>query len=151
MMASAPTQDQQYWAKMARFQQPGFGERLSAAATAKAAGLEKFRAAGGADDPGVLRKKAERLALAEARDTRLTERKVAREAQEAAERAAREASEATEKAEREEREARERVEKASRQVALEEEKKNERDARYAARKVRKLERQKSPFGKLGRR
>jgi hypothetical protein len=136
---------------MARFQQPEFGERLSAAATAKAVGLKKFRAMGGADAPEVLRKKADRLARAEAREARLTERKLAREAQEAAERAAREASEATETAEREQREAREHTEKATRQVALDEGKKAERDARYAARKVRKLERQKSPFGKLGRR
>jgi hypothetical protein len=40
---------------------------------------------------------------------------------------------------------------ASRKVALEQEKKTECDARYAAWKVRKLERQKSPFGKFGRR
>lgn len=137
--------------KMVKFQQPGFGERLSAAAAAKEAGLKRFRAQGGVNDPEVLKKKAERLGRVQARDLRLTERRLAREAQDAAELAAREAKETADKAEREEREAVEHAEQASRKAALEEEKKAERDARYAARKVRKLERQKSPFGKFGRR
>jgi uncharacterized protein DUF6481 len=136
---------------MASFQHPDFGERLNAAATAKQAVLERYRAKVNSSDPQLLRKQAERLALVQARDARLAERKAAREAEESAERAAREAREAAEKAEREEREARERVEKAAWTAALEEEKKAERDARYAARKARKVERQNSPFGKLGRR
>ena len=136
---------------MARFQQPGFGERLSAAASAKKVALKRFRARGDVNDPEVLRKRAKRLGQAQARDARLAERKLARETQDAAELAAREARETTEKAEREEREACERAEQASRKVALEQEKKTERDARYTARKVRKLERQRSPFGKFGRR
>ncbi|SEF09716.1 hypothetical protein SAMN05444161_8310 [Rhizobiales bacterium GAS191] len=136
---------------MARFRQPDFGERLSAAATAKEVGLEKYHAKGGVNDPEVLRKQDERLARTQARETRLRERKLARAAQEAAERSSREAGEAAEKTEREQREARERTEEVSRKAALEEEKKAERDARYAARKVRKRERQNSPSGKLGRR
>ncbi|MFI5014840.1 MAG: DUF6481 family protein [Hyphomicrobiales bacterium] len=136
---------------MATFQHPNFDERLSAAATAKQAVLERFRAKIKGGDPDFLKKQAERLAIAQARDARIAERKAAREAQEAAERAVREAREAAEKAEREEREAREHAEAVAWKAALEEEKKAERDARYAARKARKLERLNSPFGKLGRR
>jgi hypothetical protein len=136
---------------MAIFQHPDFNERLSAASTAKQALLERFRSKVKTDDPEFLRKQAERLAISQAREARLAERKAAREAQEAAERAAREAKEAAEKKEREEREARERVEAAAWKAALEEEKKAARDARYAARKARKLERLSSPFGKYGRR
>jgi hypothetical protein len=136
---------------MASFQHPGFGERLTAAATAKQAVLERFRAKTAGSDPDFLKKQAERLAVAQAREARLAERKAAREAQEAAELAARQAREAAEKAEREEREARERAEASAWKAALEEEKKKERDARYAARKARKQERLASPFGKLGRR
>jgi hypothetical protein len=135
---------------MARFQQPGIGERLSAAASAKEVALKRFRARGDVNDPEVLRRRANRLEQAQARDVRLTERKLARETQDAAELTAREAKETTEKAERDEREALECAEQASRKAALEQEKKTERDARYAARKVRKLERKKSPFGKFGR-
>jgi hypothetical protein len=135
---------------MARFQQPGIGERLSAAASAKEVALKRFRARGDVNDPEVLRRRANRLEQAQARDIRLTERKLARETQDAAELTAREAKESTEKAERDEREALECAEQASRKAALEQEKKTERDARYAARKVRKLERKKSPFGKFGR-
>ena len=99
------------------------------------------------NDPEVLRKRAERLGQAQARDARLAERKLARETQDAAEMAAREARETTEKAEREERGVCERAEQASRKGALEE-KKTERDARYAARKVRKLEHKKAHSASL---
>jgi hypothetical protein len=136
---------------MAIFQHPEFNERLSAAATAKQALLERFRAKVNHNDPEFQRKQAERVAISQARDVRIAERKAAREAAEAAERAAREAKEAAERAEREEREARERAEAAAWKAALEEEKKAARDARYAARKARKLERLNSPFGKYGRR
>jgi hypothetical protein len=136
---------------MAIFQHPDFSERLSAAATAKQALLERFRAKVNPSDPEFLRKQAERVAISEAREARVAERKAAREAAEAVERAAREAKEAAERAEREEREARERAEAAAWKAALEEEKKAARDARYAARKARKLERLNSPFGKYGRR
>jgi cell division protein FtsN len=136
---------------MASFQHPGFGERLSAAATAKQAVLERFRAKMGANDPELIKKQEERLAIAQARDARLSARKAEREAREAAERAALEAREAAERAEREEREAREHAEAVAWKAALEEEKKAQRDARYAARKARKLERLNSPFGKFGRR
>jgi hypothetical protein len=136
---------------MASFQHPDFDERLSAAASARQALLDRFRAKVNGGDPDLLKKQAERLEIAKAREARLAARKAAKEAQEAAERTAREAREAAEKVEREEREARERVEAAAWKAALEEEKKAERDARYAARKARKLERLNSPFGKYGRR
>jgi len=136
---------------MAIFQQPDFNERRSAAATAKQSLLERFRAKVNTNDPEFLRKQAERLAISQAREARLAERKATREAREAAERAVREAKEAAERKEREEREARERTEAVAWKAALEEEKKAARDARYAARKARKLERLNSPFGKYGRR
>ena len=136
---------------MASFQHPDFDERLNAAASAKQAVLERFRAKLSGGDPELLKKQAERLEIARARDARLAARKAEKQAREATERATREAREAAEKAEREEREARERAEAAAWKAALEEEKKAERDARYAARKARKLERLSSPFGKYGRR
>ena len=136
---------------MASFQHPDFGERLSAAASAKQSVLERYRAKLSGSDPDIQKKQAERLAVAQAREARTTARRQAREAQETAERIAREAREATEKAEREERETRERAEASAWKAALEEDKKKERDARYAARKARKVERLSSPFGKHGRR
>ena len=136
---------------MANFQHPDFDERLSAAAQARKAVLDKFRAKVNGSDPEVLRKQAEQLAMAQAREARIAEREAAKEAREATERAEREAREAAERKLREEKEAREREEAAEWKAALEEEKKKERDARYAARKARKLERLNSPFGKYGRR
>ena len=138
-------------AKMAKFQQPGIGERLRAAASAKGLAQKSFRARADVNEPEVLRKRARRLEQAQARDGRLTDRKLARETQDAAEMAARNAKETTERVERDERKVLERAEQASRKADLEQEKKAERDARYAARKVRKLERKKDPFGKSGRR
>jgi Family of unknown function (DUF6481) len=136
---------------MANFQQPDFDERLSAAAQARKAVLEKFRAKVNSNDPELLKKQAERLVVAQAREARIAERRAAKEAKEAVERAEREAREAAERTVREEKETRERAEAVAWKAALEEEKKKERDARYAARKARKLERLNSPFGKYGRR
>lgn len=106
-----------------------FNERLSTAAKAKQASLEKFRARPRADDPAVVEQRAARLATSQARDTRkaaraaetahLQEQAVRRAADEMAQKAAAEA------------------EKAARKVTLEAERKAARDARYAARKVRK--------------
>src|SRR5690242_16499593 len=114
---------------MASFQHPDFDERKSAAASARQAVLERFRAKANGSDPELLKKQAERLEIAKAREARLAERKALKEAQEAAERAEREAREAVERAEREEREARERADAAAWKAALEEEKKAQRDAR----------------------
>jgi hypothetical protein len=106
-----------------------FNARLSTAAKAKQASLEKFRARPRADDPAVVERQATRLASSKARDarkaarlgetTRLEEEAIRQAAEEVARKAATEA------------------EKAAREVALEVERKAARDARYAARKARK--------------
>ena len=59
---------------MANFQHPDFDERLSAAAQARKAVLDKFRAKVNGSDPQVLKKQAERLAVAQAREARIAER-----------------------------------------------------------------------------
>jgi len=114
-----------------------FNDRLGKSNDAKKAMLQRFKAQPGPDDPEVLRKRAEREAIARARDERLATREAERRAEAeriAAEIAAREAAEAKDRAEREAREA---IEAAEHQIALEAQKKAERDARYAARKARK--------------
>jgi len=97
------------------YKEKGFGERLSAAADARRAALERFRARPGPDDPAVVARRAARQAVSEAREARAAEREAAREA-EAARRTA---------------------ERADRDAALEAERKAARDARYAARKARR--------------
>jgi hypothetical protein len=131
---------------MAKSKEPDFAERMSAAAKAKKADLERFRAKTGPNDPGFAEREAARRAIAEAREKRAAERKAARlasEAREAEEKAARDAALAAERLVREaaleaEKLAREKVaaEQAIRDAALEAERKAERDARYAARKAR---------------
>jgi hypothetical protein len=110
-----------------------FGDRMEAAAKAREAALEKFRARPSPDDPAIAAKKAEREAIVRAREARQAEKEAAKAAETAA-RAEQEALDRAAKAEREEREAVERIE---REAALEIEKKAARDARYAARKARK--------------
>jgi Family of unknown function (DUF6481) len=105
-----------------------FNERLSTAAKAKQATLEKFRARARADDPAVLERQAARLATSQARDgrkaarvaetTRLEEEAIRQAADDVARKAAAEA------------------ENAGQEVTLEAERKAARDARYAARKAR---------------
>jgi Family of unknown function (DUF6481) len=58
-----------------------FNERLSTAAKAKQALLEKFRARPKADDPAAAERQAARLATSLARVARIAERKAAREAE----------------------------------------------------------------------
>ena len=118
---------------MSAFKIPDFNDRKSAAAEARKAALEKFKAKPGADDPAVLERLAARQAVREAREQRAAERKAAREAQAAAEKAAREAAAEAERLARE----REIEEAAARAIALKAEQKAARDARYAARKARK--------------
>jgi Family of unknown function (DUF6481) len=98
-----------------------FNERLTTAAKARKATLEKFRARPPADDPAVVEQRAARLATSEARDARKAARaaETARLEEEAIRRAAEEIAE-----------------KAARKVTLEAERKAARDARYAARKAR---------------
>src|ERR671912_2659987 len=113
---------------MGNFREQGFGERLSTAANAKKAMLERFRARSGTDDPAVLERQAARQAISVAREARITERKDAREAKvarEAAEQAEREAEAARQAAAMQ-------AEQAAREAVLEAERKAARDARYAA-------------------
>jgi uncharacterized protein DUF6481 len=106
-----------------------FDDRLSAAAAAKQALLERFRARPAADDPAVIAHQAALKEIADARDVRAAERKAAKDAEAArvaAEQAARRAQEQAAA-----------VEAKARAAALEVERKAARDAKYAARKARK--------------
>jgi Family of unknown function (DUF6481) len=106
-----------------------FDDRLSAAAAAKQALLERFRARPSPDDPAEIARQAALKAISDARDVRIAERKAAKEA-EAARLAAEEAARRVQ------------VQIAAaeakvRAAAAEAERKAARDARYAARKARK--------------
>jgi hypothetical protein len=113
---------------MSGFKEPGFADRQKAAQQAKQKLLDKFRSQPGADDPEVLKRRAEREAIAASRE----KARLAREA-EKVEQKRREAEAAAAEAARI---AREKEEEATRQAALEVEQKAKRDARYAARKER---------------
>jgi hypothetical protein len=121
---------------MKGFKEKSFGDRLSESASARQAALERFRARPAADDPVVVKRREERMAIARAREIRAAERAAAKLA-EAAVRAEREA---IEKAEREARERREAIEKVIRDASEAAERKKARDARYAARKARQTKR-----------
>ena len=110
-----------------------FSERLSTAAQAKKAMLDKFRARPAPDDPAVVAKHEARQALSDAREARTAEREAARIAQKARETAERSARETADKEQR----VREDAELTQREAALKSERKAARDARYAARKARK--------------
>jgi hypothetical protein len=106
-----------------------FDDRISAAAAAKQALLERFRARPAADDPGEIARQDALKAIADARDVRAAERRAAKEAELArlaAEEAAKKAA-----ADLAAKEAR------ARAAALEAERKAARDAKYAARKARR--------------
>lgn len=106
-----------------------FDDRLSAAAAAKQALLERFRARPAPDDPAEIARQAALKAIADAREARAAERRAAKEAELAriaAEEAALKA--AAEQAAKEAR-ARAAAEEAARKAA--------RDAKYAARKARR--------------
>jgi uncharacterized protein DUF6481 len=116
-----------------------FDDRLSAAANAKKAELEKFRARSGANDPAFAERQAARHVISVARDARIAERnasRVAGLAREAAEQTARDAATEAEEAAR----AAEVAKQAADDVALQAERKAARDARYAARKARSRKR-----------
>jgi hypothetical protein len=131
--------------EMDRSKQTGFADRLSAAAEARKALLERAaRARAAAESPEAVERRAAREAIAAARAARIAERKAARLAEQARQAAALAAAQAAEAAAREaalraekesadiafaERAAREAAEEAAKQAA--------RDARYAARKARK--------------
>jgi hypothetical protein len=123
---------------MSCFQDPDHQQRQSAAAAAKQAMLQKFRAA--SEDPEVARRHAARVAMNEARLVRTSEREAAKRAHEAelAEQAAR-AAELAAQAQREAKEAEALLvaQSAERAILLEAEQKAGRDARYAVRKAAK--------------
>lgn len=114
-----------------------FGDRLSTAAKAKQALLERARAK--ANDPGLAERQAAHRAVAAEREERLAKRQAEKKAAEeraAAERAAAEAAKReADRIEAERLEA-ERIAEADRLVAEAAEQKAARDARYAARKSR---------------
>ena len=119
--------------------EPGFADRLSVAAKARRAELEKARTNAPANDPGFAGRQAARRAAAVERKARNSERKAAKLAEKirktkelADEEIARETAL---KAEQERREA-DATEQAARDIALAAERKAERDRRYAARKAR---------------
>jgi hypothetical protein len=105
-----------------------FNERLSTAAKAKQASLEKFRARPRADDPAVAEQQAARLATSQARDVRKATR--------AAESARLQSEAIRQTAEEVVRKATAEAEQAAQKITLEAERKAARDARYAARKAR---------------
>jgi hypothetical protein len=78
-----------------------FDDRLSAAASAKKAELENFRARSGTNDPAIAERQAARQAISLARDARIAERnasRLVRLAREAGEKAARDAAAEAEEA-----------------------------------------------------
>lgn len=107
---------------MPRPNENGFADRRKAAEEAKKLLLKKFESAPKPDDPEMIAKRAEREALAAAREARRIERE-----QEKQEQAIREKAEAEARAEAE----------ATAKAEAEAEAKAERDRRYAARKARK--------------
>lgn len=113
---------------MKDFNDRNFGSRLTKATEARQAMLRRAERPA-ADDPSVLKRKAEREAIVAAREAR-NEAK----ARAALELAARQEAERLEEAAAKERKAREEADLA---VALQAEQKALRDARYAARKKRK--------------
>lgn len=122
---------------MQNYHKKPIADRLSAAAAAKKAMLERFKAKPAIDDPEVVARRQAQAALADEREKRHAERKALKqetEARELAERTAREIAEREEKAIREQREAVERFEQAQALAAAQ---KAARDARYAARKAKK--------------
>lgn len=104
----------------------GFNDRLTAAAAAKQALLERFKRPD-PNDPAWIAQQEALKAVAEAREARIAERKAAKEAE-----ALRAAAEEIARREAEKAEAR------AKMLAAEAERKAIRDARYAARKARKL-------------
>ena len=113
---------------MSGFKEPGFADRQKAAQQAKRKLLDKFRSQPGAEDPEVLKRRAEREAVAANRE----KARLGREAEKAEQKRREEEVAAAEVA----RIAREQEEEAAQAAALEADQKAKRDARYAARKER---------------
>ena len=116
-----------------------FTERLSTAASARRAMLEKFQARRTVDDPAARERRAAQDAMRAARETRMAEREAARRAKQeqlSAERLARKAAEREQRRAQEEQrlaqEAREAAERAEREAALERERRAAREALHWA-------------------
>jgi hypothetical protein len=125
------------------FKPQGHNERAQAAAAAKKAQLEQFRAKFGANDPNFAARQAERIATAQARAEREAEReRIKAAAREEAARKAEEERIAAAEAARIAAEEAERLaaEEADRLIAAEAAAKAERDRRYAERKARGIKR-----------
>jgi len=106
-----------------------FDDRLSSAAAARQASLERYRARPSADDPAWIEHQAALQAIVDARNARVAERRAAKEAE-----AARVAADLAARRTQEQIAA---AEAKARAAAQEAERKLARDARYAARKARK--------------
>lgn len=116
---------------VAPYKGDNFIDRISTAANARKATLEKFRARPGPNDPAVVARQAARQAVSDAREAR-----VAARCADAVRQATEEAARVAEQAAREAEEARRAAEQVACGVVLEAERKAARDARYAARKAR---------------
>ena len=127
------------WNEIKRSKEKGFDDRLTAAANAKKALLEKFLAKSAANAPGLAERQSARQAVAAARGVRIAERKAVRleaEAHLAAETAARAATLAAEQTARDAAAADQAVRDAADALVRQAEQKSARDARYAARQAR---------------
>ena len=124
---------------MRGFKEKSFNDRLQEQAKAKAALLERARSKAPQNDPEFEKRQAERLRIAQERETRVAAR-AAEKVEQLRLEAERKASEETAKLEavKLEAEAHERAkrEESDKLVRLLEEQKAARDARYAARKTR---------------
>ena len=109
-----------------------FTERLSTAASARRAMLEKFQARRTVDDPAARERRAAQEALRAARETRRAEREAARRAMQERLSAERLARKAAEREQRQAQEAREAAERAEREAALERERRAAREALHWA-------------------
>ncbi len=131
---------------MSAYKHQTTGDRLAAAANAKKAMLEKFRAKPPPDDPAVIERQESQKAVVEAREARNAARKAAREAELArlaaeqaairAEQERQEAEHAAYMARKSQDAAQSQAEHKARALALAAEQKAARDARYARRKAR---------------
>ncbi len=113
-----------------------FADRAAAAAAAKRALVESFKAKPPADDPTVLARQAERKAIAEARDVRTIERKKLKELDDLR-RVAEDVARIEAERIKAEEDAVRVLEAAARDEAIKAQRKAERDAKYAARKARR--------------
>ena len=109
-----------------------FTERLSTAASARRAMLEKFQARRTVDDPAARERRAAQDALRAARETRRAEREAARRIQQERLSAERLARKAAEREQRRAQEAREAAERAEREAALERKRRAAREALHWA-------------------